>query len=220
VRLSACQNAQVNVKREDGLQRTRYNAAPSGWEIPMNKPVLLTAAAALAIACSSPIFGMGGGGGGMMGGGYGGGGHGMANTEDDYSTAVRLIHREKYADAIPYLNRSLAERPHSANTLSYLGYTHRMLGDYPGSLDYYQRALAIDPDHKGAHEYLGELYLMMHDSSSANAQLAELTRLCPDSCDEKDALTKALADYHASAQAATTQTSATTTTPAPSPAQK
>ena len=135
-------------------------------------------------------------------------GHG-ASTDDDYSTAVRLIHREKYADAIPYLNRALADRPHSANTLSYLGYTHRMLGDYPGSLDFYQKALAIDPDHKGAHEYLGELYLMMHDSGSANTQLAELTRLCPDGCDEKDALTKSIADY---------QSKAAATSPAATPA--
>ena len=97
--------------------------------------------------------------------------------------------------------------------LRFLGYTHRMLGDYPGSLDFYQKALAIDPDHKGAHEYLGELYLMMHDSGSANTQLAELTRLCPDGCDEKDALTKAMADYHASAQAAAAQASTPASVP-------
>ena len=134
-------------------------------------------------------------------GGYGGMG-GMTGSSDDYGTAVRLIHRQQYADAVPYLNRALQDRPHSANVLNYLGYTHRMLGDYPGSLDFYQKALAIDPDHKGAHEYLGELYLMMHDSASADGQLAELTRLCPDGCDEKDVLTKAIADYHANAHAA------------------
>jgi tetratricopeptide (TPR) repeat protein len=88
-----------------------------------------------------------------------------------------------------------------------------MVGDLTGSLDFYQKALAINPDHKGAHEYLGELYLMMHDSNSADAQLAELTRLCPNDCDEKDVLTKAIADYHAGAKpaAATTPASAAAT---------
>jgi tetratricopeptide (TPR) repeat protein len=167
----------------------------------MKKTIFLAATAALALACASPLFAMGGGGGGGMGG-YGGGMGGSMSNADDYSTAVRLIHREKYAEAVPYLNRALMDRPHSANVLNYLGYTHRMLGDYPGSLDFYQRALAIDPDHKGVHEYLGELYLMMHDTASANGQLAELTRLCPNDCEEKDVLTKAIADYQAKAQTA------------------
>jgi hypothetical protein len=93
-----------------------------------------------------------------------------------------------------------------------------MLGDYPGSLDFYQRALAINPDHKGAHEYLGELYLMVHDSASADGQLAELTRLCPDGCEEKDVLTKAIADYHAAAHAAAMQTAAPAQNAASAPA--
>lgn len=169
----------------------------------MSRSVLLTSAAVLALACATPLLAMGGGGGGGMGG-YGGmgGGMGMAGTEDNYSTAVRLIRREKYADAIPYLDRALQDKPHNANVLNYLGFTHRMLGDYPGSLAFYQKALSIDPDHKGAHEYLGELYLLMHDSGSADAQLAELNRLCPNDCDEKDVLTKSIADYHANAHAA------------------
>jgi tetratricopeptide (TPR) repeat protein len=167
---------------------------------------------------------MGGGGGGMgMGGmgGYGGGMRGSAGF-DDYGTAVRLIHHEKYADAIPYLNRALQERPNNADVLNYLGYTHRMLGDYPGSLDYYQRALARDPDHKGAHEYLGELYLKMNRLADARAQLAELTRLCSDSCEEKDVLTKAIADYQLAAVApstpAATAAAASAPVPEPSPA--
>ena len=163
----------------------------------MTKFALLAATAALAVTWSSPLAAMGGyggGGGGMMGGGIG--------TDDDYTMAVKLIHNEKYAMATAYLDRALKSSPHNANVLNYLGYTHRMLGDYPGSLDFYQKALAINPDHKGAHEYLGELYLMMHDSASADGQLAELTRLCPEDCVEKDTLEKAIADYHAQARAA------------------
>lgn len=164
----------------------------------MNKSVFMAACSVFALSFIAPVFAMGGyggGGGGPMGGGM---------SMDDYSMAVSLIHNQKYAMATAYLNRALKNSPHNANVLNYLGYTHRMLGDYPGSLDFYQRALVINPDHKGAHEYLGELYLMMHDSASADEQLAELTRLCPDGCDEKDVLTKAIADYHAAAHAAAT----------------
>src|SRR5437764_3184750 len=162
--------------------------------------------AAVALLIATPCFAMGGGGGGGMGGMGGGYGGGMRSSAgfDDYATAVRLIHHEKYADAVPYLDRALRERPGSADVLNYLGYTHRMLGDYQGSLDFYTRALARDPDHKGVHEYLGELYLKMNRLADARAQLGELTRLCADGCDEKDALTKAIEDYQLAAAAPAT----------------
>lgn len=144
---------------------------------------------------------------------------------DEYSTALRLINDQKYADAIPHLVRALADKPDNADILNYLGYTERMVGNYQISLDAYQRALHEDPDHKGAHEYLGELYLDLHDINSANAQLAELVRLCPDSCIERDTLTKAIAAYQANgatpnpaaatAQATPSATTAPATTSAP-----
>ena len=173
-----------------------------------------------ALLVSTPCFAMGGGGGGMgmggMTGGYTGGVRGSGF--DDYATAVRLIHHEKYAEAVPYLNRALAERPASADVLNYLGYTHRMLGDYPGSLDFYTRALARDPDHKGAHEYLGELYLKMNQLANARLQLAELARLCPSACEEKDVLTKAISDYQLAAAAPATPAATPAVAAAPAPA--
>ena len=176
----------------------------------------LTIAALLA---STPCFAMGGGGG--MGGMYGGHSGGLHSSSgfDDYTTAVRLIRREKYADAVPYLNRALQEKPGNADVLNYLGYTHRMLGDYPGSLDFYQQALAHNPDHRGAHEYLGELYLKMNRLSDARGELAELTRLCSDGCEEKDVLTKAIADYQlAAASPPEPAVQPTAATPVPQPA--
>ena len=172
---------------------------------------ILVLAIAAGFGSMSPAFAMGGGGmgGGMGMGGYGGTGMRSSVGGDDYATALRLIHHEKYSDAIPYLNRALQERPNNADVLNYLGYTHRMLGDYPGSLDFYQRALAREPDHKGAHEYLGELYLKMHQLASARAQLDELTRLCPSGCEEKDVLTKAITDYQVAAAAAAASAQAT-----------
>jgi predicted Zn-dependent protease len=63
------------------------------------------------------------------------------------------------------------------------------------ALDYLQKAIANDPGHRAAHQFLGEDYLAMHNMNAANAQLAELTRICPSGCDEKEALGKAIADY-------------------------
>lgn len=151
----------------------------------MHKFLLAAVAATTFVAMTTASF--------SMGGGYGPG----VGTPgfDDYGIAVRLIKHDEFADAIPHLKAALVERPHSADILNYLGYASRMTGDYPGSLDYYTRALAIDPSHKEAHEYLGELYLQMHDLASAQHELDTLASLCPDGCDARDMLTKSIAAY-------------------------
>lgn len=157
----------------------------------MRKTAILSAVFSI---LALPVFGMGGGG----GGGYGG--NGMSNSDpgfEAYAQALRLIKFEKFGDAIPYLDVALQQRPHSANILNYEGYAHRMIGDYSGSLDYYNRALAIDPNHKGVHEYLGELYLQTKQLEKAQAELAVLDRLCPSGCDEKETLTASIAKYEA-----------------------
>ena len=177
----------------------------------MRKIILATAVATSLVAVTTPSFSMGGGGGGNMG--YGGGMQSDA-VFDDYATAVRLIKHEKYAEAIPHLDAALANRPHSADILNYLGYTHRMVGDLTGSFDYYKRALAINPDHKGVHEYLGELYLQMHDQASAQHELDTLASLCPSGCDERDTLTKAIATYASNAAPATASAPVTPATAA------
>ena len=161
---------------------------------------------------SVAAFAMGGysGGGGYRGGMMGS--NSSAAARDEYDAALRLIEKQDYAGAIPHLKHALMLQQGSADILNYLGYTARMTGDYPASLDYYQRALARNPDHKGAHEYLGELYLMMHQPDQARLQLAELVRLCPDGCVEKDTLTQALSAY------ATTTTSSPPAAPSAQPA--
>ena len=163
----------------------------------MRKTWLGFIAAAAVFALATPSFSMGGGGSGT--GGYSGGAD--APTMSDYAVAVRLIKHEKYAEAIPHLLIALADKPTDADILNYLGYTKRMTGNFPDSLDYYKRALASNPAHRGAHEYLGELYLQMHDPASAQKELDTLASLCPDGCDERDTLTKAIAAYVPPAQA-------------------
>jgi len=164
----------------------------------MRKPVFLAAAALIALCASSPVLaqanGQAGGVSPVGNSGFGGG-NATSAMFNDYAMALRFMHQGDYADAIPYLDHALIDRPHSADILTNLGYSHFMTDDPSAALADYQKALANDPDHKRAHEHLGELYLALHDTASAQGQLAELTRLCPSDCDEKDALSKAIADY-------------------------
>jgi tetratricopeptide (TPR) repeat protein len=155
----------------------------------MRKLIVLTA---LFSAATLPAWGMG------TGGGYGYGASGTSNSDpafEAYAQAIRLIKQEKFADSIPYLDTALQQRPHNADILNYEGYAHRMIGDYNSSLDYYNRALAIEPEHKGVHEYLGELYLQTNQPDKAQAELDTLTKLCPERCEEKDTLTASIARY-------------------------
>ena len=169
----------------------------------MNK-LVLALLAFVASAGISPLFANGTFGCGACGHGSGvssGAGNASTPESDDYAMGRRLIHFEKYADAIPYLARARNERPHDSDTLTYLGYAHHMVGDDDIALDEYQAALKEDADHLLAHEYLGELYLGTHNPVSAQSQLSELVRLCLSNCDERDALTKAIATYRAATSA-------------------
>ena len=89
--------------------------------------------------------------------------------------------------------RGLAEDTQQADVYNLLGFTLRKTGDYRTSLTYYTKALEFEPDHKAAREYLGELYVETGDMAKANDQLARLTTLCPNGCEERDDLAKAIA---------------------------
>lgn len=117
--------------------------------------------------------------------------------ETDFQKAEYLIKGEKYEEAIPLLQKVVADNPRDADAWNYLGFCSRKLGKKEDSLGYYQKALAIDPKHKGAHEYLGELYLMMNDLAKAEEQLAILKGLCPNGCEEVEDLEADIADYKA-----------------------
>lgn len=166
----------------------------------MRKTLFSVSVAAVLLA-GAQAFAMGGGG----GGGYNSFNNAPQPAFDDYATAKRLIRHQEYAKAIPHLMEALKRKPHDADILNYLGFSHRMVGlseteaardnDFKMSLDFYQAALAIDPAHKGVHEYLGELFLAMNNINAARHEMNQLVMLCPDGCDERDTLTKALASY-------------------------
>ena len=67
--------------------------------------------------------------------------------------------KKRYAKAQKLLLKSNSEKPNKADTLNYLGFTTRKLGDYENGEKYYLQGLEIEPNHIGINEYLGELYV-------------------------------------------------------------
>ena len=121
-----------------------------------------------------------------------------AAPESAYGKGVALVQEEDYAAAIEELDAALAEDPEDADTLNYLGYAHRKLGNYEEAEDYYLRALEQEPEHRGANEYLGELYLETGRLELAEERLAVLDDACFFGCEEYDELKEAIEAYKAS----------------------
>ena len=98
---------------------------------------------------------------------------GSSKTKTQYDMAVSHINaakkfeqkdkldkaKKRYEKAQKLLIKSNKKFPNKADTLNYLGFTTRKLGDYKNGEKYYLQGLAIDPNHVGINEYLGELYV-------------------------------------------------------------
>ena len=79
--------------------------------------------------------------------------------------------QKRYEKAQKLLLKSNKEKPLQADTLNYLGFTTRKLGDYKKGEEYYLLGLKIEPNHKGINEYLGELYVVTNRIDLANKRL-------------------------------------------------
>ena len=79
--------------------------------------------------------------------------------------------KKKYAKAQKLLLKSNSEKPNKADTLNYLGFTTRKLGDYENGEKYYLQGLEIEPNHIGINEYLGELYVATNRLNLAKERL-------------------------------------------------
>ena len=79
--------------------------------------------------------------------------------------------KKRYAKAQKLLLKSNSEKPNKADTLNYLGFTTRKLGDYENGEKYYLQGLAIEPNHVGINEYLGELYVATNRLDLAKERL-------------------------------------------------
>ena len=92
---------------------------------------------------------------------------------------------KKYAKAQKLLLKSNKKKPNKPDTLNYLGFTTRKLGDFENGEKYYLQGLAINPTHIGINEYLGELYVATGRHNLAVERL-EVLKGC--NCDEYEEL--------------------------------
>ena len=116
------------------------------------------------------------------------GGDGAVSSSSNYDKGAYLIKKAKrlekkgktekakkrYEKAQKLLLKSNTEKPNQADTLNYLGFTTRKLGDYENGEKYYLMGLEIDPNHKGINEYLGELYVTTNRLDLARERLKVL----------------------------------------------
>jgi|TARA_B110000971_G_C19710116_1_gene363879 tetratricopeptide (TPR) repeat protein len=117
------------------------------------------------------------------------------SSNSDYAKAYNLIKsakkyekkgktekaQKKYVKAQKLLLKSNKDKPLQADTLNYLGFTTRKLGDYKKGEEFYLEGLKIDPNHKGINEYLGELYVVTNRLDLAKERL-EVLKAC--NCEE------------------------------------
>ena len=82
--------------------------------------------------------------------------------------------KKRYAKAQKLLLKANKEKPLQADTLNYLGFTTRKLGDYENGEKYYLLGLEINPSHVGINEYLGELYVATNRINLAKERLKVL----------------------------------------------
>ena len=116
-------------------------------------------------------------------------------NSSDYSKAVKLVKSAKkyendgktdkankrYEKALKLLVKSNKSKPNKADTLNYLGFTTRKLGDFEAGEKYYLLGLQVDPTHVGINEYLGELYVVTNRIDLAKERL-EVLKNC--NCEE------------------------------------
>ena len=124
-----------------------------------------------------------------------------AKVKNDYAKAVESIKfakkfekkgkvekaKKRYEKAQKLLLKSNIEKPNQADTLNYLGFTTRKLGDYENGEKYYLMGLKINPNHTGINEYLGELYIATNRMDLARERLKVLENCnCEEYAELKD----------------------------------
>lgn len=108
----------------------------------------------------------------------------------NYIAAKTLVKAERYQDAIALLEG--LGKDGDPRVLNYLGYSHRKLGKLDKALDYYGKAIEIEPEYAAVRQYLGEAYLKLGKTDDAKAQLAKIKGICGTDCDEYKTLEQAI----------------------------
>lgn len=114
-----------------------------------------------------------------------------SNAPTGLKAAQQKIAAGDYRGAIPILTPYVKDHPDDADGLNLMGFSLRKTGQTDLALQYYNRALALQPKHLGANEYLGELYVELGQMDKAKERLAVLQAACGN-CEESRDLSDAI----------------------------
>lgn len=113
-----------------------------------------------------------------------------------YVEAISLIKSGEYRSGLDLL--LAIEKRSDPKVLNYIGFSTRKLGDVEKGIEYYNKALKLDPNYNLAREYLGEGYLQQGSLEKAKQQLAEISaRNCGTGCEAYDDLAEEIVKYEA-----------------------
>ena len=110
------------------------------------------------------------------------------SASDLYKKATKQLKEEDYKSALKTLKKYTKSKKKDADGWTLLAFTNRKLKNYNEAESLYTKALNLDPDNKVAIEYQGELFVELGRLEEANANLAKLKALCPNSCEELEML--------------------------------
>ena len=110
------------------------------------------------------------------------------SASDLYKKATKQLKEEDYKSALKTLKKYTKSKKKDADGWTLLAFTNRKLKNYSEAESLYTKALNLDPDNKVAIEYQGELFVELGRLEEANANLAKLKALCPNSCEELEML--------------------------------
>ena len=110
------------------------------------------------------------------------------SASDLYKKATKQLKEEDYKSALKTLKKYTKSKKKDADGWTLLAFTNRKLKNFSEAESLYTKALNLDPDNKVAIEYQGELFVELGRLEEANANLAKLKALCPNSCEELEML--------------------------------
>jgi Flp pilus assembly protein TadD len=102
----------------------------------------------------------------------------QVSNDPDYAAGLAAFQRADWQSVLDTMARVVTRRPWDDEAQNLMGFASRKLGNYRQALEYYQKALELNPHHRGALEYLGETYLEMGCTAQARVILARLEAAC------------------------------------------
>ena len=121
----------------------------------------------------------------------------VSTSDDAVGEAISLIDNGNYEEAIQKLLTLTANAAQEPEVFNQLGYAHSRLQNYDVSLEFYGKALKIDPEHAGALAYMGKVYLELGKITAAEDHLRQLDLICLFGCEPFSTLQEAISLYYA-----------------------